>query len=440
MKTKIFLTIYALILILGAFGQKLDIELKFTATDSAIYVQLDSIKIMNRTQGGDTILYWPDTVLSLYQVGLPEISYWNSKFTVNQNFPNPFVDKTTVSLNVPESDNVTIIVTDILGRIIIQSERDLDRGKHTFRLKPRSGNQFFLTAIWRGHSRSITMIQTGIHSVGAATIEYGVFEDSSPQIKASNSTQGIFFSYGDKLLYIGYYDTLQTGMLGKLENSDTLTFQFATNIPCPGTPTVTYEGQVYNTIQIFGQCWLKENLNVGTMIDESMDQTDNGILEKYCYDNQTDSCVKYGGLYQWGEVMQYNTQQGIQGICPQGWHIPTDEEWKVLEGAVDSQYGIGDNEWDDWGQRGFDVSPILRTTSGWYENENGTDLYGFSGLPGGMLFFPNYFNYVGMYSYYWTSNEHNGYKAWRRSINYHNYSHRHFDYPTFGFSVRCLKD
>ncbi len=51
-------------------------------------------------------------------------------------------------------------------------------------------------------------------------------------------------------------------------------------------------------------------------------------------------------LYQWEEMMQYTTQQGAQGICPPGWHLPTDEEWKVLEGAVDSQYGIGDPEWD----------------------------------------------------------------------------------------------
>ena len=74
--------------------------------------------------------------------------------------------------------------------------------------------------------------------------------------------------------------------------------------------------------------------------------TDNGTMEKYCYNNEPDSCTKYGGLYQWDEMMQYTTQQGVQGICPPGWHLPTDEEWKVLEGAVDSQYGIGDPEWD----------------------------------------------------------------------------------------------
>ena len=74
MKTKIFLIGTVLILIMSAFGQKPTLELTFTAIDSAAYVQLDSIKVMNRTKGGDKVLYWPDTSLVLYYVGIPEIS------------------------------------------------------------------------------------------------------------------------------------------------------------------------------------------------------------------------------------------------------------------------------------------------------------------------------------------------------------------------------
>ncbi|MEA3479507.1 MAG: FISUMP domain-containing protein [Bacteroidota bacterium] len=115
---------------------------------------------------------------------------------------------------------------------------------------------------------------------------------------------------------------------------------------CTGTPTVNYEGQVYNTVQIFNQCWLKENLNVGTMIQGTEEMTNNGIVEKYCYLNFTSYCEMYGGLYQWHEMMGYDTISGSQGICPTGWHIPSDEECKVLEGSTDSQFVIGDTEWD----------------------------------------------------------------------------------------------
>jgi hypothetical protein len=95
-------------------------------------------------------------------------------------------------------------------------------------------------------------------------------------IKVMNLTQG-----GDTLLYIGYANSHQSGITKAPESSHTYTFQFATNIPCPGAPIVEYQGQVYNTIQILSQCWLKENLNTGTFIPQNQQMSDNGILEKY---------------------------------------------------------------------------------------------------------------------------------------------------------------
>ena len=68
---------------------------------------------------------------------------------------------------------------------------------------------------------------------------------------------------------------------------------------------------------------MKENLNVGTLINGDVEQTNNSIIEKYCYDNDTANCTTYGGLYQWNEAMQYVTTPGTKGICPDGWHIPT---------------------------------------------------------------------------------------------------------------------
>jgi uncharacterized protein (TIGR02145 family) len=204
---------------------------------------------------------------------------------------------------------------------------------------------------------------------------------------------------------------------------------------------VEYEGQVYNTIQIFSQCWLKENLNVGDMIPVTIEQWNNGTIEKYCYNNEPDSCTKYGGLYHWGEMMQYTTQQGAQGICPPGWHLPTDEEWKVLEGATDSQYKIGDPEWDiggDW--RGYDAGTNLKTTSGWFANGQGTELFGFSGLPGGNCR-NGHFNPIGRYGCWWASTEFSYNYAWFRQLSYNSPEVRRNDYDNdYGFSVRCLRD
>lgn len=69
----------------------------------------------------------------------------------------------------------------------------------------------------------------------------------------------------------------------------------------------------------------------------SYNQRNNGVIEKYCYDNKSANCNKFGGLYQWNEAMQYVTTEGTRGICPEGWHIPTLSEMKELESYVNNE-------------------------------------------------------------------------------------------------------
>jgi uncharacterized protein (TIGR02145 family) len=100
--------------------------------------------------------------------------------------------------------------------------------------------------------------------------------------------------------------------------------------PCLGILSVKYEGKIYNTVLIGNQCWLKENLDVGKQIKDSSNQLNNGIIEKYCYNDDSANCTTYGGLYQWNEAMQYDTVEKANGICPVGWHIPTKAEFDTL--------------------------------------------------------------------------------------------------------------
>ncbi|MBI4648201.1 MAG: hypothetical protein HY738_16860 [Bacteroidia bacterium] len=106
-----------------------------------------------------------------------------------------------------------------------------------------------------------------------------------------------------------------------------------------GTPfTDSRDSKIYNTVLIGTQCWMAENLNFGTMINSTTGgqfQTDNAVIEKYCYSNNSANCSTYGGLYEWNEMMQYNPSDAgnpgtTQGICPSGWHIPTDAELTTL--------------------------------------------------------------------------------------------------------------
>ena len=124
---------------------------------------------------------------------------------------------------------------------------------------------------------------------------------------------------------------------------------------------------------------MAENLNIGTKINSTTGgqlQTDNGIIEKYCYDNDESQCDIYGGLYEWNEAMQYVTTEGGQGICPDGWHIPTDGEWTTLV-----EY-LGGNNWA--GGKIKSKGAIEAGTGLWkYPNAGATNESGFTGLPGG---------------------------------------------------------
>jgi uncharacterized protein (TIGR02145 family) len=190
---------------------------------------------------------------------------------------------------------------------------------------------------------------------------------------------------------------------------------------------IYYADKIYNTVTIGTQIWLQENLNVGTMINsasEADSMRNNGIIEKYCYDNDTTNCTTYGGLYQWNEAMQYITTAGAQGICPAGWHIPTDVEFATLSTTV----GGDGNALKAIGQG---------TTAG-----AGTNASGFSALLAGYRYYNGgTFSTLGSYSYFWRSIEFDASNATNiyltgsdSSFNVNGSSKED------GFSVRCLKN
>jgi uncharacterized protein (TIGR02145 family) len=218
---------------------------------------------------------------------------------------------------------------------------------------------------------------------------------------------------------------------------------------CGDSLVDTRDGKVYSTVLIDTQCWMAENLNVGTKINSTTggyQQTNNGIIEKYCYNNDLANCAIYGGLYEWPEAMQYITTEGAQGICPTGWHIPSDEEWKILEGMVDSQYPVGDPEWDQTGWRGLDAGGNLKEsgTTHWVSpNTGATNESGFTGLPAGYRRSTSgNFYYLGSNGYFWSSSQGNASYAWGRHLSYDSADVNRYanGYMGNGYSVRCLKN
>ena len=229
----------------------------------------------------------------------------------------------------------------------------------------------------------------------------------------------------------------QAGSWGNLVTGDISFVPGGCGLPI----TDARDGKVYNTVLIGNVCWMKQNLNVGNVINSTVAQTNNGIIEKYCYANNSANCTAYGGMYRWGEMMQYTTDTAVRGICPEGWHLPTDYEWKVLEGTVDGIFGVGDPTWEQTGYRGYNAGKNLKSTTGW-NSGTGIDAYGFHAIPGGYCNLDGNFSGIGDQVIYWNSKQDaTGFLGWRRMIHSSNDGiHRSNTDKNWAFYVRCVKD
>ena len=407
MKLKTLLLIVALAVMSGAFCQFPSISLTFSALDSTAWAKLDSVRVVNRTWNIDTVLYYPDTVLVIVvrPVGVPQNQDIRDDFRTFITSSGASQDHTTLSLYIPGKDEVKLLVTDMAGRQVVHTNRILEKGPHLFSFSPGSESAYLFTAIWKGRTSSVKIIHPGLGSSRTCSLDYIGIEKTDPLLKSAAAPNHFFYNAGHNLLYIAYMNNKQSGIPDTPTVSKSFAFQFATKMPCPGMPTVTYMGKVYNTIQMFSQCWLKENLDVGSMISWPTFQKNNGVIEKYCYNNIPANCDTYGGLYQWNEAMQYVFTGRVQGICPPSWHIATDAEWQVLEGSIDVIYHIGSPTWDYDGWRGSNAGFNLKAYVPWNMDYNSCDPFHFSALPAGGLFNPSGYSGMGYSSSFWSSNK-----------------------------------
>jgi uncharacterized protein (TIGR02145 family) len=207
---------------------------------------------------------------------------------------------------------------------------------------------------------------------------------------------------------------------------------------CP--PTVTdYDGNVYQTVQIGDQCWMMENLKVT--------HYRNGDPIPNVYDNLTwhnysqGAYCEYGDVNVYGRLYNWFAVDDNRIIAPEGWHVPTDEEWKQLEMYL----GMSQAEADDLQCRGTFEGGKLKEegTTHWASpNYGATNESGFTALPGGDRSHFGVFYNVGNYAYFWSSTEYDSNTAWCRALGYLDSGvYRNFNHlKSYGHSVRCVRD
>ena len=186
---------------------------------------------------------------------------------------------------------------------------------------------------------------------------------------------------------------------------------------------ITCAGVGYSTVQIGDQCWFAENLRTTTYLngdaipqnlgDGDWSSTTSGAMAFYV------NGPAYGGLYNWKAV------EDPRGLCPSGWHVPTDGEWTVMTDFLGGESVAG-------GQ--------MKTTYGWNNGWNSTNSSGFSGLPGGYRSSNGGFFGAGSDGFWWSSSP-DGPLGWNRFLyDYYENVYRTTDGPRNGFSVRCVRD
>lgn len=431
-------------------GAQTTVKLSFTGRDSAAWVQLDSIRVTNLSQGGDTLLHWPDTMLSFLYVDVGPVPPGESPFGITKYYPNPSDGLTSFFLFMPDKDRVWLSVRDVLGRVVLDNEWMLEPGQHKFQVQLPEEGLYLLTARWRDQCSTIKLLQQGTN------VYYSKLEKTgyNPGFGTGNMKAGIAgfsFTPGDTLLMCGYAGGMDKYIQDMPNASKTYLLQFGYNVPCESVPSFNYGGQIYTTVQIGTQCWMAENLNVGTMVisyntgSSHSELSNNAVIEKYCYNNNPTYCTIYGGLYSWDEAMEYDTTAGTQGICPNGWHIPTDNEWKILEGNTDSQYGVGSPVWNGTGiNRGYDAGGNLKENglSHWATpNLGATNSSGFTGLPGGIRYSYGAFNARSGLGPLWVSSVYSSAYAWYRSLAADEQTvYRYYMTRNSGLYVRCLRN
>jgi uncharacterized protein (TIGR02145 family) len=261
--------------------------------------------------------------------------------------------------------------------------------------------------------------------------------NTAVNLGAANSNTEINLSCGTTFIrYLWAYDVCGYSLPTVLTQ---------TTEPCSscGTSLIDVrDGAAYNTVLIGTQCWFAQNINMGKKISGAILQSNNGTIEKYCYDNLEDNCSVYGGLYTWAEAVQFlngatNSTSWdpipsgyVTGICPNGWHLPDDDDWNNLTSYLGGLTVTGGKM--------KDVSWLWD-----YPNTGATNESGFTGLPAGYAIGYGGNNFYSLHSntWYWSATQINSTGVNALILNY-NDAQVDF-YPHFkpaGYSVRCCKD
>ncbi|HOZ30110.1 MAG TPA: FISUMP domain-containing protein [Bacteroidales bacterium] len=423
-------------------------------------VELDTIIIENLNNGSIANLYDLPVEHTNYEINLSQGAEVNS--ISQSNVSNPCFRvianeigfcSFNITSNNPNSLNVELF--DIKGQLLYSANSQLNSGVNAFEFQHGYSGLCILKLTTENDVYSIKTVGDGYSATGLINTNA---QENDVLISFKSIKSEFTYNLGDTIKItakkLNYHSNT---IVIKPENNEN--YKIYISCPCSGIPTVTdYDGNIYNTVQIGNQCWMKENMNTTHYADgtEILDGT--GVPDgagqatqfKYYFnyaDNPANALI-CGKLYTWAATINgyvtdnYDLESGVRkGICPDGWHVPSDEEWLELEMYVDDSISLPDFN----GERGVDVGIKLKSFMIWQDSILNTNMYGFSIIPCGQKTYSylnsSYdFSDLNTRSIFWTATANCGGGALRAFILNSTKSSRGCQNPSHGYSVRCIKD
>ena len=467
MKKSFFPIAFLMMLLVTSYSQPQTCNVHIKAKNEfGSPVQIDSVRIHNVTQDWYQTVVSPDTVVEFpVLAGIPDAE----KPQVMQVAPNPSNGSAQVSFFHKNAGNILVWLVDMQGKTCAQYSRVLSEGYHSFHITMSRSQMYVLHLKTKDGEYSAKLINLG--ECASDKIVYNGFSDGLMPVSYKRDLS-FEVQLGDELRFVGYTNNGSAPIAGtyrimSLSEQQTIEMLFNTSgAACPDMPLVTdHEGNVYNTVQIGSQCWLKENLRTtsyddGTSISQSP-TTDSHAYYRLVPGGEDSTVATCGYLYNWSAAVRRcascdTMPDGVRGICPVGWHIPSLAECELLFNTInvpgyqcgsDSSYLAqcltGSYMWDL-----LDPCDPSSCSPGYLSGVNNTNATGFSIIPCGYYdAAPTGWHFMdfGFTASFWCStNSH-----WTTSA-YAFYSAIEFCEPEFGIygshgktwahPVRCVRD
>jgi uncharacterized protein (TIGR02145 family) len=439
---KFILILLAFVVALPAYPQ--DIRVTFSAAGAATTV--DSVKATNMKTNKSITLPGNENLILTPGTGIPTVTKMVDSGII---YPNPFSGNTTISLKIPTGQSIIMVVHDLAGQLVNQLQFTAQPGWHDFILSTGKAGIYIVSIKNVQAITSYKILCSTASPCGNRIIYRGLSQNPSTastgyDLKFDLSGYSLAYSNGDVIHFQGWSGSFSTIITDAQPISGNYVFEFAS---CTDP-----DGKNYSMVNIGRQTWMAENLAYLPQVSPSDTGSD---TQKHYYVNEyegtnivaakaTPNYSAYGVLYNWPAAMigassSNSVPSGVQGICPSGWHLPSEAEWKILENYLGMT--VADLNKTGWRYSGT-VGRKLKSTSGWYRDGNGNNYSGFNAVPGGGRYFDGGFLGLDRSAYFWSSTENGSPYAYSRSLGFSaDAVYRTInDYHRVGLSVRCVKD